>query len=57
MHSEEKLTESQLIILLAGGSESAFKLLYNQYSNRIYKHALRYLKSPVLAQEIVQDVF
>lgn len=57
MHSEEKLAESQLITLLAKGSEYAFKVLYNQYSNRIYKHAQRYLKSPVLAQEIVQDVF
>lgn len=57
MYREEKLEESKLMTLLADGSEYAFKILYNRYSNRIYRHAVRYLKSPTLAQEIVQDVF
>lgn len=46
-----------MMTLLANDSEHAFKLLYNRYNNRIYKLSIRYLKSPVLAQEIVQDVF
>jgi len=57
MYKEEKLEDSKLMTLLADGSEYAFKILYSRYSNRIYKQAVRYLKSPVLAQEIVQDVF
>lgn len=31
--------------------------MYDRYRNRIYHIAIRYLKSPVLAQETVQDVF
>ena len=31
--------------------------MYDRYRNRIYNTAIRYLKSPVLAQETVQDVF
>ncbi len=43
--------------MLAQGSEYAFQLLYDRYRNRIYQTAIRYLKSPLLAQEVVQDVF
>lgn len=57
MAIDKKQEESILMHLLAKDSEYAFKLLYERYSNRIYKLAIRYLKSPVLAQEIVQDVF
>ncbi|CAL1518895.1 RNA polymerase sigma-70 factor [Chitinophaga sp. MM2321] len=57
MSTERKQEESILMSLLAKDSEYAFRLLYDRYSNRIYKLAIRYLKSPVLAQEIVQDVF
>ncbi len=57
MPTEKKHEESILITLLANDSEHAFRLLYDRYSNRIYKLSIRYLKSPVLSQEIVQDVF
>jgi RNA polymerase sigma-70 factor (ECF subfamily) len=57
MPEERKHEESILMTLLANDSEHAFKLLYSRYNNRIYKLSIRYLKSPVLAQEIVQDVF
>lgn len=52
-----KYEESKLILLLAGDSEYAFQLLYDRHRKRIYQTALRYLKSPILAQEVVQDVF
>lgn len=55
--NEQKYQESKLILLLAGDSEYAFQLIYDHYRNRIYKLAMMYLKSPVLAQEAVQDVF
>ena len=57
MSIEEKYQESKLINLLANDSEYAFQLLYDRHRNRIYRLALRYLKSPLLAQEVVQDVF
>ena len=31
--------------------------MYDRYRNRIYHTAIRYVKSPVLAQETVQEVF
>jgi RNA polymerase sigma-70 factor (ECF subfamily) len=58
LHPDEiKYEESKLISLLAEDSEYAFQLLYDRHRKRIYQTALRYLKSPILAQEVVQDVF
>lgn len=58
MHHDQQLyEEAHLITLLAEDSEYAFQLMYDRYRNRIYQTAIRYLKSPVLAQEVVQDVF
>jgi len=45
------------VSLLAEDSEYAFQLLYDRNRSRIYQTATRFLKSPVLAQEVVQDVF
>ncbi|MEO5564739.1 MAG: RNA polymerase sigma-70 factor [Chitinophagaceae bacterium] len=58
MHEDQLLyEEAKLIALLADDSEYAFQLLFDRHRNRIYQTAIRYLKSPVLAQEVVQDVF
>ena len=58
MHpNQNTFEEAKLISLLAKDSEYAFQLIYDRYRNRIYHTAIRYLKSPVLAQETVQDVF
>ncbi len=58
MHSDQNTyEETKLISLLSNDSEYAFQLIYDRYRNRIYHTAVRYLKSPVLAQETVQDVF
>jgi RNA polymerase sigma-70 factor (family 1) len=58
LHQDQLLyEEANLISLLAEDSEYAFQLLFDRYRNRIYQTAIRYLKSPVLAQEVVQDVF
>ncbi len=43
--------------LLAEDSEYAFQLIYDRHRNLIYKLSIRYLKSPIMAQEVVQDVF
>lgn len=52
-----KYEEFKLLSLLADDSEYAFQLIYDRYRNRIYQVAVRYLKSPLLGQEVVQDVF
>ena len=57
LHDEIKYEESKLLALLAEDSEYAFQLLYDRHRKRIYQTALRYLKSPILGQEVVQDVF
>ncbi len=56
-HDQHSYEEAKLISLLSKDSEYAFQLMYDRYRNRIYQTAIRYLKSPVLAQETVQDVF
>jgi RNA polymerase sigma-70 factor (ECF subfamily) len=57
MTEEEKYEQSKLIALPSDDSEYAFQLLYDRYRNRIYKLSLRFLKSSILAQEVVQDLF
>ena len=49
--------ESRLISLLHEDSEYAFQLIYDKHRNRIYKTAIKFLKSPIIAQDVVQDVF
>jgi RNA polymerase sigma-70 factor (ECF subfamily) len=43
--------------MLAEDSEYAFQLIYDRHRNLIYKLAIRYLRSPIMAQEVVQDIF
>lgn len=57
MTNEERYEETKLINLLANDSEYAFQLLYDRHRNRIYRLSTKFLKSPILAQEVVQDVF
>ena len=52
-----KYEEHKLVSLLAEDSQYAFQLVYDRHRNRVYQTAIRYLKSPQLAQEVVQDVF
>lgn len=49
--------ESRLIMLLKEDSEYAFQLIFDKHRNRIYKTAIKFLKSPIIAQDVVQDVF
>ena len=49
--------EKKLLLLISKGSNEAFRIIYDKYKNTIYRVAIQSLKSPVLAQEIVQDVF
>ena len=49
--------EGKLINLLQENSEYAFQLIYDKHRNRIYTTAIKFLKSPIIAQDVVQDVF
>ncbi|AUP77418.1 RNA polymerase sigma factor [Flavivirga eckloniae] len=52
LNSDRALVES-----LKEGKIKAFEKLFNKYSKNLYGFALGYLKSPVEAEGVVQDVF
>lgn len=49
--------ESLLVRNLSKGNLLAFNSLYKEYSGRLYRFALGYLKSEAEAEELVQEVF
>lgn len=49
--------ESLLVRNLSKGNLLAFNTLYKEYSGRLYRFALGYLKSEPEAEELVQEVF
>lgn len=51
------INEKELVRALAKGNILAFNALYNEYSIRIYRFALGYLKSESESEELVQEVF
>jgi RNA polymerase sigma-70 factor (ECF subfamily) len=55
--SDIKYDEKKLLFLLSQDSSYAFQLIYDNHKNNIYRVAINALKSPLLAQEVVQDVF
>ena len=57
MDYPDSYDEYDLLRQLGAGSEYAFTRLFGHYRRTIYGGALKFLKSPVLAEEIVQDVF
>lgn len=51
------LTDFELVDLLKSDDESAFRILYERYWDRLFGIALNRLKDPAAAEEIVQDIF
>lgn len=49
--------EKEILLQLSNDSEKAFEKIYNFYSTRLYGKLVKMLKSPVIAGEILQDVF
>lgn len=49
--------ERSLIIKVKAGSEHAFRLVYEAYHDQLFRIALRYLRSPDLAEDAVHDVY
>jgi RNA polymerase sigma-70 factor (ECF subfamily) len=42
---------------LKGGDVEAYKQIYDKYHSRLYYYALRFLKMPELAEDVIHDVF
>jgi RNA polymerase sigma-70 factor (family 1) len=57
LSQENAYNEAELLLMVSIGDEKAFRQMYEQYWNRIYTMALLYVRSPVLAQDMVQEVF
>lgn len=49
--------EKELLLRLSAGDEQAFRKLYELYWNNVYTIALHYFRSPLVAQDAVQEVF
>jgi len=49
--------EEELLKLLAGGSEKAFKVLFDTYHKRLFYYISNFIKSELVAEELVMDVF
>lgn len=52
LHNEE-----QLVTEMQNGSEEAFAMLYRHYSPQLYYNILGMIKDPLLAEEIIQELF
>jgi RNA polymerase sigma-70 factor (ECF subfamily) len=49
--------EQTVILRLQKGDSDAFLELYNQYHPALYHYVLRFVKSPAIAEDVLQDVF
>lgn len=49
--------EQSVILRLQKGDSDAFLELYNQYHPALYHYVLRFVKSPAIAEDVLQDVF
>jgi RNA polymerase sigma-70 factor (family 1) len=57
MQEDELNSEQRLVRSLSKGNLLAFNSLYKEYSKRLYRFALGYLKSEAESEELVQEVF
>ena len=57
MNYNESYNEQELLSGVAAGQEDAFSRLVNIYRNKVFSHALTYVKSYEAAEEITQDIF
>lgn len=52
-----KFSDEKLSLLLFNGDEAAFEEIFNRYWLKLYISACKRIKSPEVAEEIVQDLF
>jgi RNA polymerase sigma-70 factor (family 1) len=54
---KEDFSEKELLAKTADGDGRAFKVIYETYYRKIFIYAIRYVKSDLDAEEIIQEVF
>lgn len=54
---EQTYQEYHVLLRLQQGDTNAFLELYNHYHAPLYHYVLRFVKSPAVAEDILQDVF
>ncbi|WP_020527480.1 RNA polymerase sigma-70 factor [Flexithrix dorotheae] len=54
---ESEYTEEEILEGLANSNEEVYKYLFNLYYEALCQFALKYIRFPEIAEEIVQDVF
>lgn len=57
MRAPAHIDENELLSQLKNGNERAFESLYYKYSGGVYGNMLRFVKSPAIAEELLQDLF
>jgi RNA polymerase sigma-19 factor, ECF subfamily len=57
LNQDPSHTEKELLTGVAAGNEEAFSRLVNLYRNKVFSHALTFVKSYEEAEEITQDIF
>lgn len=57
MKEESLFADKRLFKEVSEGSERAFQLIFEQFYQRMYSFAVTVVKSPHVAEEIVQEVF
>ena len=51
------LNEQEILERLKDQDQSAFTIIYNTYSKKIYSYAIRFVKSNDIAEDAVHDIF
>lgn len=57
MQGSFKQEERELLQQIGEGSQSAYTLVFHQYSKQVFDVAMLYLKDNLAAREVVQEVF
>lgn len=52
-----RTTDRELLTLIGDGDREAFRLLYDRYSDRLYRYAVLRLGDAATAEDVVQEVF
>lgn len=51
------LNERQVLIRLSNHDQEAFTIIYNAYSKKLFRYALKIIKSTEIAEDTVHDIF
>jgi RNA polymerase sigma-70 factor (family 1) len=57
MDQDSQYTDQDLLKLISEGCERSFRKLYDLYAGKVYTMAIGYLRSPMSAQDAVQETF